>query len=183
MIRRRSVMALIFSLVAMSASAQIGQGTLTGVITDPQGAVLPGVTVTATSPSLIGSRTTTTEGDGRFRLPQLPSGVYKLRFDLSGFSSLERENIQVVLGQTITVDTQLRVAALAETVTVSAESPVVDVTTTRVGTSLKGDELTAIPNATDVWAALAESPGVRMSGFDVGGSHKSQQTAYEVFGV
>lgn len=183
MTRIRSAMALVFTLLATSASAQIGQGTLTGVITDAQGAVLPGVTVTATSPALIGSRTTTTEIDGRFRLPQLPSGVYKLRFDLSGFSSLERDNVQVVLGQTISVDTQLRVASLTETVTVTAESPVVDVTTTRVGTSLKGDELTAIPNSTDVWGALSEAPGVRMQGFDVGGSHKSQQSAYEVFGV
>ena len=52
-----------------------------------------------------------------------------------------------------------------------------------MGTSLKGEELTAIPNSTDVWGALSESPGVRMQGFDVGGSHKSQQSSYEVFGV
>ncbi len=104
MTRLRSALALVFTLLAVSASAQIGQGTLTGVLTDPQGAVLPGVTVTATSPALIGSRSTTTEVDGRFRLPQLPSGVYKLKFDLSGFTSIERENLQVVIGQTITVD-------------------------------------------------------------------------------
>jgi hypothetical protein len=179
----RSALLFAFTLYAIPASAQIGQGTLTGVVTDVQGAVLPGVTVTATSPSLIGMRTTTTEADGRFRMPQLPSGVYKLKFELSGFSTFEREDLQVVLGQTITVDTSLKVASLAETVTVRGDSPVVDVTTTRVGTSLKGDELIAIPNSTDVWGALAEAPGVRMSGFDVGGSHKSQQSAYEVFGV
>ena len=82
-----------------------------------------------------------------------------------------------MLGQTIAVDTSLKVASLAETVTVRGDSPVVDVTTTRVGTSLKGDELIAIPNSTDVWGALSEAPGVRMQGFDVGGSHKSQQSA------
>jgi Carboxypeptidase regulatory-like domain len=179
----RSALVLAIALFATSASAQIGQGVLTGVVTDAQAAVLPGVTVTATSPSLIGTRTTTTEVDGRFRMPQLPSGIYKLRFELAGFTTFEREDIQVVIGQTITVDTSLKVAALAETVTVRGESPVVDVTTTRVGTSLKGDELTAIPNSTDVWGALSEAPGVRMQGFDVGGSHKSQQSAYEVFGV
>ena len=58
-----------------------------------------------------------------------------------------------------------------------------DVTTTKVGTNLKGDELIGVPNSTDVWGALSEAPGVRMQGFDVGGSHKSQQSAYEVFGV
>lgn len=181
--RFRSVLVLSCVLISASAFAQIGLGTVTGVVTDPQGEVLPGVTVTATSPALIGVRTAVTEADGRFRFPALASGVYKLKFDLAGFSTTERDNIQVVLGQTITVDTQLRIASLAETVTVQAESPVVDVTTTRVGTSLKGDELTAIPNSTDVWGALSEAPGVRMQGFDVGGSHKSQQSAYEVFGV
>ncbi len=166
-----------------AASGQIGQGRLNGVVTDAQGAVLPGVTVTATSPSLIGTRTSVTEADGRYMFPSLPSGIYTLRYELGGFSTVERENIQVVLGQTISVDSQLRIATLAETVTVTAESPLVDVSTTRVGTSLKGEELTAIPNSTDVWGALAEAPGVRMQGFDVGGSHKSQQSAYEVFGV
>jgi hypothetical protein len=175
--------ALVVALLAAPASAQIGQGRLTGVITDAQGAVLPGVTVTATSPALIGVRTTVTEADGRYRFPALASGLYKLRFELPGFSTVERDNIQVVLGQTITVDSQLKIASLAETVTVTGESPVVDVTTTKVGTSLKGDELTAIPNSTDVWGALSEAPGVRMQGFDVGGSHKSQQSGYEVFGV
>ena len=183
MTRLRSAILIYCLLIAASASAQIGQGTLTGIVTDPQGQVLPGVTVTATSPSLIGTRTAVTETDGRFRFPNLPSGTYKLRFDLSGFSTIERENLQVVQGQTISVDMQLKIASLAETVTVQAESPVVDVTTTRVGTSLKGEELTAIPNSTDVWGALSESPGIRMQGFDVGGSHKSQQSGYEVFGV
>jgi hypothetical protein len=179
----RWALALCGVLFAIPVSAQIGQGRLTGVVTDAQGAVLPGVTVTATSPALIGVRSTVTESDGRYRFPALASGDYKLRFELPGFSTVERENIQVVLGQTITVDSQLKIASLAETVTVTGESPVVDVTTTKVGTSLKGDELIAIPNSTDVWGALSEAPGVRMLGFDVGGSHKSQQSGYEVFGV
>ena len=106
MARLRSALVLSFVLLAAPAFAQIGQGTLTGVITDPQGQVLPGVTVTATSTALIGTRTTVTEVDGRYRFPALPSGFYKLKFDLAGFSTLERDNIQVVLGQTISVDTQ-----------------------------------------------------------------------------
>jgi hypothetical protein len=77
----------------------------------------------------------------------------------------------------------LPLATLAETVNVTAASPVVDVTTTRVGTSLKGEALTAVPTSTDVWGALSEAPGVRMQGFDVGGSHKSQQSGYESFGI
>ena len=72
---------------------------------------------------------------------------------------------------------------MSESVTVTGASPVIDVTSTKVGTSLKGEALTAIPNSTDIWGALSEAPGVRMQGFDVGGSHKSQQSGYESFGV
>jgi hypothetical protein len=170
-------------LSVVPAFAQIGQGRLTGTATDAQGAVLPGVTVTATSPALIGTRTAVTEPDGSFRFVSLPSGVYKLTFDLQGFRQFVRDNVQVVLGQTITVDAQMQIGGLTENVVVTGASPIVDVATTKIGTNLKGEELTGVPNSTDVWGALSEAPGVRMQGFDVGGSHKSQQSGYEVFGV
>ena len=177
------VMVLIGTLISPSAYAQIGQGRLAGTVTDAQGAVMPGVTVTVTSPALIGAQTTITEANGRFLFPSLPSGAYKVTFDLSGFRKVNRENINVSTGQTISVDAQLPLASLAETVNVTGASPVVDVTTTKVGTDLKGEALTAVPNSTDAWGALSEAPGVRMQGFDVGGSHKSQQSGYEVFGI
>ncbi len=104
-------------------------------------------------------------------------------FDLTGFKKVERTNIAVVLGQTISFDAQLEVGGLTESITVTGDSPLVDVSTTKIGTNLKGDELIAVPTSTDVWGALSMSPGVRMAGFDVGGSHKSQQSGYEVFGV
>jgi hypothetical protein len=170
-------------VVASPVFAQISQGRLAGTVTDAQGAVLPGVTVTVTSPSLIGTRSAVTEPDGKYLFPSLPSGTYKVTFDLTGFKQLVRENIQVVLGQTISADVQLQIGQVAENVTVIAASPVVDVTTTKVGTNLKGEELIGVPNSTDLWGALSEAPGVRMQGFDVGGSHKSQQSGYEVFGV
>jgi len=185
----RGIRALVLALAVAAllptapAWAQIGQGRLNGTVTDTQGAVLPGVTVTVTSPALIGVRTATTEADGRYIFVSLPSGVYKVTFDLQGFRQFARENVQVVLGQTITIDSQMQIGGLAENVTVTGASPVVDVTTTKVGTNLKGEELIGVPNSTDVWGALSEAPGVRMQGFDVGGSHKSQQSGYEVFGV
>jgi hypothetical protein len=170
-------------MMAPRAGAQITQGRLAGTVTDAQGAVLPGVTVTVTSPALIGSQSTVTQPDGRYLFPALPSGTYRLTFELSGFQRLIRENAQVVLGQTISIDTQLALASLAESVTVTGDSPIIDITTTKVGSDLKGEALVAVPNSTDVWGALSESPGVRMQGFDVGGSHKSQQSGYEVFGI
>src|SRR5262245_55123833 len=174
---------LIGIVLSHSAYAQITQGRLTGLVSDAQGAVLPGVTVSVTSPALIGVQTTISQADGRYLFPALPSGAYKVTFELSGFQKLSRDNVQVTLGQTISIDAQLPIASLAETVLVTGDSPVIDVTTTKVGSDLKGDALVAVPNSTDVWGALSESPGVRMGGFDVGGSHKSQQSGYEVFGI
>jgi len=170
-------------LFAGSSAAQITQGRLTGLVTDTQGAILPGVTVTVTSPALIGTQSTVTQADGKYLFPALPTGTYKIVVDLAGFQKLTRENVQVIVGQTISVDAQLPIASLAESVTVAAASPVIDVTSTKVGAHLKGEELIGVPNSTDVWGALSEAPGVRMQGFDVGGSHKSQQSGYEVFGV
>ncbi len=181
---RRGALAVVWILVtAVTAAAQIEQARLNGTVVDAQGAVLPGVTVTVRSPALIGAQSTVTEGDGRYRFPALPGGTYDVVFELTGFQGLRREGIVLRLGQTLTVDGQLQVATLQETVTVSAESPVVDVTTTAVGTTFDKEKLTGIPTATDMWAVLSQSPGVRMQGYDVGGSHKSQAIGYEGFGV
>ena len=106
------VVFVIVGLLAAPASAQITQGRLTGIVTDTQGAVMPGVTVTVTSPALIGTRTTVSEADGRYLFPALPTGVYRVTFDLSGFRKFDRDNIQVVLGQTIAVDAQMQVGGL-----------------------------------------------------------------------
>ncbi len=178
-----TMVAILCWIGTSAAFAQIGQGRLAGIVTDNQGAVLPGVTVTASSPALIGVRTAVTEADGKYLFPGMPSGTYKLSFELQGFRKLERDNIVVVLGQTISADAQLQIGGVSENVTVTGDSPVVDVTTTKVGTSLKGEALIAVPTSTDIWGALSEAPGVRMAGFDVGGSHKSQQSGYESFGI
>lgn len=185
MIRRLSVVESIV-LVLLSASvgfAQVEQGRLVGTVKDSQGGVLPGVAVTATSPALIGQRTTITEVDGRYLLTTLPSGTYALRFELAGFNPFVRENIGVTQGTTLTIDATLQVAALAETLTVTGESPVVDTTTTKVGATFSGQALVGVPSSTDLWGNLAQTPGVRMQGYDVGGSHKSQQTGYDAFGI
>lgn len=182
-IRVLAVLVFVSLVFAPGALAQLEQGRLNGTVTDAQGAVLPGVTVTATSAALIGNQSAVTEGDGQFRFPSLPSGTYVLQYELSGFQTVRRENIVLALGQTLTVDMQLPLATLQETVTVTSESPVVDLESTKIGSEFSGEKLTGVPSATDVWATLGQAPGVRMLGFDVGGSHKSQQTGYESFGI
>ena len=168
---------------AASATAQIDQGRFTGTATDAQGGVLPGVTVTAKSPSLLGTRTVVTEGDGKYSIASLPSGEYELTFEIAGFQTFRRANLKLLIGQILTIDAQLSVASLQESVVVTAASPVVDMQNTKVGTDFTTDKLVGVPTATDIWAVLGQAAGVRMNGFDVGGSHKSQQTGYESFGI
>jgi len=177
-----SLVAMLLLLPAL-ADAQIEQGRITGTVTDAQGAILPGATVTAKSPALMGTRSVVTESDGRYLFPALPSGTYTLTYELTGFRTIVREGIILRVGTTLTVDMQLQLASLQESVTVTGMSPVVDTETTKVGSEFSGEELIGIPTATDIWSMLGQAPGVRMLGFDTGGSHKSQQTGYESFGI
>ncbi len=165
------------------AFAQEFRGRINGVVTDASAAVLPGVTVTATSPALIQPQVVVTGDDGTYRLIALPAGVYEITYELAGFRTFRRRDIRVVIGQTLSVDAKLDVATLEETVTVSGETPIVDTSTTAIGTNFTKELLTEIPNARDVWAAMAQAPGFQMTGYDVGGSHTGTQTGYVTYGV
>src|SRR5262245_14824934 len=105
-------------------------GSINGTVVDASGAVLPGVTVSATSPIQMGVQTSVTNAQGIYRFPSLTPGVYTITYELAGFSKVVREGIVVNLGFTATVNVPLNVANLEETVTVSGVSPVVDVTST-----------------------------------------------------
>ncbi|MDE3153838.1 MAG: TonB-dependent receptor [Acidobacteriota bacterium] len=183
-IRRSCLTALVVFAFALpgAARAQNVSSHLTGTVKDGQGAVLPGVTVTATSPALIGSQVAVTQSNGTYLFPSLPPGTYALNFQLSGFQAITQSNINLPLGQTLTVNAQLQLASLKESVTVTAESPVVDVQSTTLGNTMNTAKLISVPSSTDLWGALAQTAGVRMQGFDVGGSHKYQQDGYAAFG-
>ena len=172
-------------LVAWPTSALSQQiyGRLEGAANDAQGLVLPGVTVTLESAELVAPRNATTDVDGSYRFAQLVGGSYTMTFELGGFQTLVFEDITVVGGSTFEINSTMDIATVAETVTVTGESPVVDVKTTGVSATFDTTQLEDVPSATDMWAVLQQSPGVRMRGYDVGGSHKSQQTGYETFGV
>ena len=109
-----------------SAWAQTGAGGLRGFVKDESGAVLPGVTVTATSPELIQPTVVTTDETGLYRLNNLPPGTYVIAAELSGFATTRRVNILVRAGQTFTLDISMGLSTLAETITVSGESPMID---------------------------------------------------------
>jgi hypothetical protein len=171
----------------VSAFAQGGgassTGTIQGRVVDSSGAVLPGVTVTTSSPSMIGVQTQVTNENGSYRFPAVPPGVYSVSFDLPGFTGVKREGIEVSLGFTANVNAELKVATLQETVTVTGESPVIDTTATRVQQNFKLEQLNSIPNGRDMWALLAATPGVVMSRVDVGGNRAGTQTGYTAYGL
>ncbi|MEP7116026.1 MAG: carboxypeptidase-like regulatory domain-containing protein, partial [Acidobacteriota bacterium] len=168
--------------VAPPVAAQDFRGRINGTVTDDTGAILPGVSVTATSPALIQPQVQVTGADGSYRFLALPPGLYAVEFELAGFQGIKRDAIRVVINQTLTVDQALKVATLQETVTVTGASPVVDTSTTTMGTNFTKELLTEIPNARDVWAAMAQAPGMQMTAYDVGGSRTGNQTGYRSYG-
>jgi hypothetical protein len=188
---RRWTTGLLALLVALSfaapAFAQGGgassTGTIQGRVSDAQGAVLPGVTVTATSPALIQPQTTVTSETGNYRFPAVPPGTYELSYELAGFNGLKRSGISITLGFTAQVNVELALATLQETVTVSGASPVIDTSTTRVQQNFKMEQLQSIPNGRDMWALLAVTPSVQMSRIDVGGNRAGTQTGYTAYGM
>ena len=184
-LNRVTVFCLCVTLLAMAVPtfAQDFRGRINGTVSDNTGAVLPGVTVTASSPALIQPQVQVTGADGSYRFLALPPGVYTIDFELTGFQSVKRQDVRVIINQTLTVDQQLNVATLQETVTVTGQSPIVDTSTTAMGTNFTKELLTEIPNARDVWAAMSQAPGMQMTGFDVGGSNTGNQTGYRSYGM
>src|SRR5262245_45374660 len=165
---RRIVLAaalVVLSVLMAAGPASAGQETVAGIfgaVTDESQSVMPGVTVTFTSPSLQGSRDTVTDDQGRYRMSPLPVGTYTLVFELAGFRTLRREEVRLTAGLMARIDVGLVVGGLEETVTVSGASPVVDVTSTAATTVLTRETLDVIPTArTGYNAILAQAPGVR----------------------
>ena len=154
------------------------QASISGVAKDSSGAVLPGVTVEATSPALIEkARSVVTDGSGQYKIVDLRPGTYAVTFTLSGFAPVKRDGIELVGSFAATVNAELKVGSLAETVTVTGESPVVDVQTTQQQRVITKDVVDAIPAGRSYWNLGALIPGLTVSGtftgvmMDVGGTN------------
>src|SRR5688500_942171 len=129
------------------SSAQVADSaSIAGVVRDASGAVLPGVTVEAASPALIEKvRSVVTDGQGLYRIVDLRPGLYTVTFTLPGFSTFRREGIELTTSFTATVNAELRVAGLKETITVTGETPVVDISNVQQQTTISRDLLDEIP--------------------------------------
>src|SRR5262245_31182501 len=117
---------LTLALLASPVSAQTGDGALRGYAKDESGAVLPGVTVTATSPELIQPVVYVTDAAGLYRLNNLPPGTYVITAELPGFAIVRREGILVRAGQTFAIDIDMKLSTVQETITVTGESPMIE---------------------------------------------------------
>ena len=130
---------LILSPFVLSQSRETG--AIDGVVIDEERLPLPGVTVTLTSPNLIGTRSAVTDTEGKYRFPSLPPGVYTVKAELPGFATTVRENIRVSTTVRLTVDVTLKAATLEEEVTVIAVSPTVDVKSSETASVTLSDEV------------------------------------------
>src|SRR5690242_18654140 len=119
-----SVVLALTLLAALPASAQVvtsSTGAINGVVTDTSKAVLPGVTVVAASPNMMGTRETVTDDQGRYQFAAIPPGEYTVTFELPGFSKYVRENLRIQLGFTGTVNAEMQLATQQETITVTGQ--------------------------------------------------------------
>ena len=147
-------------LICATASAQSSNGSIVGAVKDASGAVLPGVTVEVASPVLIErTRAAVTDGQGLYRIVDLRPGVYIVTFTLPGFSTLKREGLELTAGFTATVNADLKVGELAETITVSGETPVVDLQNVRQQTTLSRTTLEALPTTGRISQLVNFIPG------------------------
>jgi Carboxypeptidase regulatory-like domain len=176
-------------LVILPVSA-FAQASITGVVQDASGAVLPGVTVEASSPVLIEKvRSAVTDGSGQYRIVDLRPGVYTVTFALTGFSTVKREGIELRGSFTASVNADLSVGSLAETITVSGESPVVDLQNTQAERALTKDVLDVIPAGRSHLTQAVLIPGLtstqgaaRGNLMDVGGTRNLQNTLVSIHG-
>src|SRR5216117_232822 len=128
------------AFVVFAPAAAYAQGSIVGLVKDASGAVLPGVTVEASSPALIEKvRSVVTDGTGQYRIQNLRPGTYSVTFTLPGFSTVKREGIELTGSFTASVNVELRVGAVAETITVTGEPPIVDIQSARRQTTIVGD--------------------------------------------
>jgi hypothetical protein len=172
------VLALCAAFVVTPAAAQEQTGSIQGVVKDSSGAVLPGATVEAKSPGVVGVSTTVADSQGNYRFPALPPGTYTVTATLSGFTPAKVENTVVVLGQLLTINLTLAPAHITENVNVTAESPIIDVKQNATFATVTQDLIDRIPKGRDFSSVIAMSPGsnleARAGGVSIGGASGSE---------
>ena len=156
------------------SSGAFAQSSIAGVVTDATAGILPGVTIEVSSPALIEqSRSVVSDSNGAYRVVDLRPGTYRVTFTLAGFNTFVREGIVLESDFTATVNAQMKVGGIEETITVSGASPVVDVHSTTSRTVISAEQVDALPTGRSYQTLAATIPALAPSGsgrFDVGGA-------------
>ena len=176
--RFSALLAVLALLAGSSAWAQQQTGSIFGKVTDESGAVLPGVTVTLSGPSLLQPQATTSSETGTFQFPRLDVGTYDVKFELAGFKTVIKQGVRVTVGFNADVSTQLGVSTVQETVTVTGESPIVDTKQTGTKETFTLEQLQSIPSARDPWVILQQTAGIAMDRENIGGNMSGQQSNF-----
>jgi hypothetical protein len=166
-----------------TVAAQSTIASIVGVVTDSSGAVLPGVTVTAASPALqVSQLVAVTNERGEFRISPLPVGTYTVTYELPGFQTVRHEGVRIAVGFVATMDQAMSLGTVAETITVSGASPVVDVTNPATSVDLSSEGLEVLPTTRDgLKAFMAQVPGMRTN-LDVGASSMTDTIVIRAYG-
>ena len=167
------------------AGAQLAQGELRGVVTDESSAVMPGVTVTATHLETGTTRTTVTADNGSYLMPAMPLGTYKVTAELQGFATIVREGFRLGVGDTVTVNFTLKVAAVQESVTVNAAAPLIDTKKSELTGHVDPTQVQQLPLNGRNWLDLVSMvPGARGNLGDIrAGSSGSDAARYQMDGL
>src|SRR5215510_8906690 len=164
-ILRTAVLAVVAGILPSAAWSQVA---LSGTVKDASGAILPGVTVEAASPALIEkTRSAVTDGAGQYRIESLQPGTYTVTFTLSGFSTLKRDDVVLSGSGVVSINADLKVGGVAETITVTGETPVVDVQSTKSAVTLDNETMRALPAVRSYSYVLTAVPGIQSNITDV----------------
>jgi hypothetical protein len=175
---------IMFLFIAGTAFAQLTpEGKIIGRVVDREGVPLPGVSVEAVSPKLVGKATTVTAADGAYRLMALPTGVYEVTYSLSGFKTLVRQNLYLELSQTLILNVTLEMASLAETITVVGQTPLIDVKTTVKGQVMTKETFLTLPRGRTFDSLINTIPGVQTEDIAAGLSVDGATGAENVYFV
>src|SRR5436190_971915 len=171
------VMLAVLACLVLLPSLAAAQSQIAGTVKDESGGVLPGVTIEAASPALIEkSKSAVTDANGRYTIVDLRQGTYKVTFTLTGFQTVVRDNVELPANFTATINADMKVGALEETITVSGQTPLVDVQQAAKTQVLTRDLIDSLPSTRNLQAVGTFVPGIRLTTPDIGGSRAMEQT-------
>src|SRR5258705_4799484 len=174
---------VLFVTVAAIPVSAYAQGSIVGTARDASGAVLPGVTVEASSPALIEkTRSVVSGGTGQYSIENLRPGTYTVTFTLTGFATVKREGIELTGSFIATVNADMKVGNVSETVVVSGEAPTVDVTSTRNQQVISGQTVAEIPSSRNYSAFTHLIPAINVQQNDFEGSNPALYSVFQIHG-